>query len=68
MIKELIEALTILSSYCDENEYLTNCTHDELHICIDYDIVSEEDIKRLKKLGFYESECNQFHSFKHGSC
>ena len=34
------------------NKYPTNCDSDVLHVCVDYIEISEDDLKRLKELGF----------------
>ena len=61
---DLIEALTIMRKYTDTN-FPTNCVHDELEVDLAPELVSEEDIKRLDELGFFESGEQ---SFKFGSC
>lgn len=65
-MKDLIEALTIFSKYGDPYSP-THCEHDELHVMIDPDEVSEEDHKRLEKLGFFDSRDGTFKSFRFGS-
>lgn len=49
---DLIEALIILRKYGNPIRP-THCEHDELAVCINPNIVSEEDKKRLGELGFY---------------
>jgi hypothetical protein len=62
---KLIEALQILLKY-DNPAYPTHCEHDELTICIDPSLVSEEDIAKLDELGvFVDDDC--FKSFRYGS-
>ena len=55
-MKELIEALTILSKYLAKDEYLynrpTNCDHDVLRVCVDSTEISKHDLERLLDLGF----------------
>lgn len=66
-MSKLIEALQIFLKYGDP-DYPTHCEHDELTICIDPNIVSEEDKKKLEELSFYESEDGDcFYSFRYGS-
>jgi hypothetical protein len=68
-MKDLIEALTILSKYTD-NEYPTNCSHDWLGVChIEEGAVSAEDAARLEQLGFlWDDEYECWGSFRFGSC
>lgn len=69
-MKDLIEALTILSKY-ENPQYPTNCSYDELFVDVDPRSGKsvEEDIKRLGELGFFTSDddCG-FVSFRFGSC
>ena len=66
---DLIKALQILVKY--GNPYNpTHCEQDLLTIVgIDTDIVSKEDKKELKKLGFFVSKYfdDAFHSYRFGS-
>lgn len=67
---DLIEALTIFRKYGNP-EYPTHCEHDELTVCIDPDLVSDDDKKKLDELGFFvgsDGEDDYFKSFKFGSC
>ena len=74
-MKELIEALQILLKYKDDVKYPTHCEHDVLYICgYEKVIFSEEDILRLKELGFIMPdkkfdgmEGEQIYSYKYGS-
>jgi DNA-binding protein YbaB len=67
-MKDLIEALQILMKYGNP-DYPTHCEHDVLTINIDPSLVSEEDTKRLDKLGVFACEDEEhFQSFKFGSC
>lgn len=66
-MKDLIEALTILSEYTND-EYPTNCDHDELSVSVDPSIVSPQHRKRLRELGFSADPSNErFYSFRFGS-
>ena len=71
-MKDLIEALQILSKYMKEdNKYPTHCEHDILHVCdVDVDQVTEEDMEKLKVLGFfiYRDFDNTFGYYRFGSC
>ena len=72
-MKDLIEALQILSKYYNdaEDKYPTHCEHDVLYVpTVDYDAVSSEDKARLSELGFKENtDFGQgFMSFRFGSC
>lgn len=65
---ELIEALQIFKKYTNE-KYPCWCAHDEFHICVEPEEVSDEDIEKLEELGFEpDEETNDFCSFKYGSC
>jgi hypothetical protein len=65
---DLIKALQILRKYTDLL-YPTHCEHDVLYICVDPEIVSNEDKKELDSLGFDVDENEGcFYSFKYGSC
>jgi len=67
-MKELIEALTILSKYGNP-DHPTHCEHDILMININPDLVSDEDLLRLEKLGVFISEDGYtFSSYRYGSC
>lgn len=67
-MEDLIKALQIFLKY--GNPYNpTNCSHDELFVDIDPELVSEEDKKTLDKLGFFPNdELNGFSSYRFGSC
>ena len=70
-MKDLIEALQILSKYMPEdNKFPTHCEHDILHVCdVDVDRVTDEDMERLEKLVFVIGEFdNSFSSTRFGSC
>lgn len=55
-MEDLIESLKILSTYLSKDEYTysypTNCEHDELRVCVEHYRISQEDLARLKELGF----------------
>lgn len=64
----LIKGLQILRKYGNP-DFPTHCEHDELTVCINPNIVSDEDIGKLDELGFIaekDDEC--FISFRFGSC
>lgn len=67
-MKDLIEALTILLKYGNPRNP-THCEHDELTIVdIDPASVSDDDKKRLDKLGFFVDDSEEcFKSFRFGS-
>ena len=65
-MSDLIEALQIFLKYGNPS-HPTHCEHDTLHICgIEPKDVSEEDLVKLNKLGFYVSG-DGFQSFRFGS-
>ena len=66
-MKDLIEALQILSKYTDD-KYPTWCNHDEFNVNVDPESVSIEDIKSLEDLSFCDNGDGGFVSFKYGSC
>lgn len=68
-MKDLIEALTILSKYTDAF-YATACEHDVLYVpTVDHESVSKEDKIRLKELGFDVDYVHKgFKSYRFGSC
>jgi len=66
-MKDLIEALQILSKYTD-SAYPTGCEHDIMHVYVDPSKVTAEDTERLGELNFRPSEDNEyFYSFRFGS-
>lgn len=70
-MKDLIEALTILLKYANEDRRPTNCSHDEFFVGagIELENVTDEDISRLDELGFFWDEDNEgFYSYRFGSC
>ena len=71
-MKDLIEALTILSKYLTDDEYFynrpTNCEHEELYVSVDNSKISEEDMARLIDLGFIPDEDTGYMvSYRYGS-
>ncbi len=67
-MRELIEALTIFLKYGNP-DYPTHCEHDELTVCIEPSLVSDEDKKKLDEFGFFvDEDMDCFKSFKYGSC
>jgi hypothetical protein len=69
-MKNLIESLTIFMKYCGDAESPTHCEHDQLYFCAikDHSIISKEDKKRLKKLGWNFGDKSEIYSFTYGSC
>ena len=67
-MRKLIKAFTIFAKYSDECP--TWCEHDCLHVCVNPERVSSEDIAELDELGFHMSDDpeNDFYSYKYGSC
>lgn len=67
-MRDLIEALTILSKYGNP-DFPTHCEHDEMLVVIDPAIVSEEDKQRLEELDFIpnENDNRTFISYRFGS-
>ena len=67
-MSDLIKALQIFLKYSDPRNP-TNCSHDEFVVCVEPAVVSEEDRKKLHKLGFHANEEEEhFYSFRFGSC
>lgn len=72
-LQDLIEALTILDKYGNEAQSPTHYEHDVLAVFgTDPSKVSEDDIERLKTLGFiagdyWETGEKHFYSFRFGS-
>lgn len=66
MMSDLIAALQILLKYGNPDNP-SWCSHDEFHICgIDPEVVPEEDVLKLKELGFFIAG-DHFMSFRYGS-
>lgn len=69
-MEDLIKALQILLKYGNP-KHPTHCEHDYFYVDINPELVSEEDIKELDRLGFFIDEDYDgggFGSFKFGSC
>ena len=67
-MSDLIEALQIFLKYGNP-KYPTYCSHDKLQVYIEPKIVSEEDMIKLKELGFCpDDEEEYFYSYRFGSC
>ncbi len=67
-MKDFIEALTIFLKYSD-TKYPTHCEHEKLTVCVDPALVTKEDTKELKRLGFIADKGEgNFYSFRFGSC
>lgn len=64
-MRDLIQALNIFLKYGDPYSP-THCEHDTLCVMIAPDDVSEEDKRKLEKLGFIEYE-EYFVSYRFGS-
>ena len=68
-LSALIEALQIFQKYGDPS-FPTHCEHDILLMCVEEDyITSEEDVDRLRELGFsYKEDREAWGSYRFGSC
>lgn len=67
-LSNLIEALQIFLKYGDI-AHPTHCEHDVLQVCVNPKKVSEEDINKLKSLGFIiDEDYDCFKSYRYGSC
>lgn len=67
-MKDLIEALTILSKYVDD-EWPTNCGHDTLWVKGPPPASMQPgDAERLIELGFLHSDGEGWFSYRFGSC
>lgn len=67
-MEDLIKALQIFLKYGNPHSP-TNCSHDELHVDIDGDLVSDEDKAELEKLSFnVDTDIGGFYSYRFGSC
>ena len=65
-MENLIKALQIFLKYGNQ-EYPTNCIHDEMYVNIDSYIVSDIDKMLLDELGFMPTDEGGFISYKFGS-
>lgn len=66
-MEDLIKAFQIFLKYGNP-DYPTHCEHDVMYVMIDPELVSKEDKKELKKLGFFKNDTDGFSSYKYGSC
>lgn len=69
-MEDLIKALQIFLKYGNSRNPCS-CEHDYFYIDINPNLVSEEDINELDKLGFFIDEefgGEGFGSFRYGSC
>lgn len=65
---DLIEAFKIFRKYTNK-QFPVWCCHDELHVAVSPEDVSDEDKDKLEKLGFYVNEdTDDFYSFRFGGC
>ena len=68
LMDDLIEALKIFRKYTNKYSPVW-CCHDELHVAVNPEDVSEEDKNKLEKYGFYVNDYTEdFYSFRFGSC
>jgi hypothetical protein len=65
-MQNLLEAFRIFAKYTDAR-YPTWCEHDTLHVVVNPEMVSAEDLERLETLGF-QADDDDFYSFEFGSC
>lgn len=65
-MKELIEALQLLSKY-EQPEYPFHCEHDVLYVYVDPEKFTKEELETLYEKGFFVED-DHFESFKYGSC
>lgn len=65
-MNDLIEALQIFSKYTNSHNP-THCEHDTLYVCVNPEIVSQEDKNKLEILSFW-AEDDLFSSNRFGSC
>jgi len=63
---DLLKAFQIFRKYT--NDDVLNCDHDVMFVCIDPEIVTDEDKIELKKLGFDTNWDGNFYSYRFGSC
>jgi nicotinamidase-related amidase len=67
-MKDLIEALQIFLKYQD-SQWPTHCSHDKLTVCVDPEVVSDEDKTKLESLGFVADNSEDcFVSYRFGNC
>lgn len=65
-MEDLLKAITIFLKYGDPHNP-THCEHDRLTVCIDPELVSEDDLITLDELGFYTDDEGGFYSYRFGS-
>jgi len=51
--KKLCQAFQIFSKYSD-NKYILGAAHEKIRVHINPDEITEEDLKKLKEIGFYQ--------------
>lgn len=68
-MNDLIKALQIFALYIGDISHPTNCSHDMLFVDCMPELVTQEHIDELDKLGFMPDEdyCG-FISYRFGSC
>lgn len=71
-MNDLIEALNIVRPYMTSYgvQYPTGADHDALYLNVDADVISSEDLARLKELSFSPNEdyAGALTSYRFGSC
>lgn len=63
---ELIKALQLMRTRANPSSPF-HCEHDELHVMVDPELFTPEEIAQLDEWGFFIGEYNCFQSFKYGS-
>jgi hypothetical protein len=63
---DLIEALQLIATRC-KPEFPTWCEHDALHVCVDDELFTPDEIAKLDELGFFVGGEGGFTSFRFGS-
>lgn len=68
-MEDLLKAIQIFLKYGNPVNP-THCEHDVMRVNINSEIVSEEDLKELNKLGFFPDDEfeDTFKSYKFGRC
>jgi DNA-binding protein YbaB len=66
-MEDLIKALQIFMKYGNPR-YPTHCEHDVLHVAINPELVSIDDMKALEALSFTPDGFDGFSSYRFGSC
>lgn len=72
-MNDLIAALSLIESKLDPDSYSykypIQCEHDDMYICVDVDLFTDEEIAKLDKWGFCrEDGYDGFVSHRFGSC